>query len=161
MSAHEHGSVADSFGDVDLGPHGFELLIDATWLYREPDSRRRDTLPPSWSVITDDDLLREWNRQHDTEGVLLPRMLAHPRFTILARHDRETLSAGAVLHDAGPAVGLSNTWSNDEEFDWDGLLGAVSAVHPRQPLVDYAADDAELFVAAGFEPLGPQRVWER
>lgn len=161
MSAHQHGSVADSFGDLDLGPHGFTLLIDATWLYREPEFQSRDALPPTWSVVTDETLLSEWNRQHDTEGVLLPTMLTHPRFTILARHDRKTLTAGAVLHDAGPAVGLSNTWSNDEEFDWDGLLGALSVVHPDRPLVDYAADDAALLTTAGFEPLGPQRVWER
>lgn len=161
MSSYEHGSVADSYGDLDLGPHGFKLLIDATWLYREPDSRRRDSLPATWSVIANERLLRDWNGKHDTEGVLLPTMLTHPRFTILARHDGETLTAGAVLHDTGFAVGLSNTWSNDEELDWEGLLGAASAVHPDQPLIDYAADDVGLFMAAGFEPLGPQRVWER
>lgn len=161
MSAHEHGSVADSYGDIDLGSHGFTLLIDATWLYREPDSRRRDTLPPAWSVVASETLLRDWNRQHDTEGVLLPTMLTHPRFTILASHDGKTLTAGAVLHDTGFAVGLSNMWSSNEDVDWDGLLLAVSVVHPDQPLIDYAADDAALFMAAGFQPLGPQRVWKR
>src|SRR4051794_19281479 len=27
-------AVADSFGDLDLGRHGFRLLVEATWLHR-------------------------------------------------------------------------------------------------------------------------------
>lgn len=159
MSSHEHGSVADSFGDLLLASHGFTLLIDATWLYREPDNRLR-ARSPGWSVVTREPLLREWNRKNDTDGVLLPTMLTHPRFTILAHHDREALTAGAVLHDTGIAVQLSNTWSDDPEFNWEGLLGAVEAVHPGQALVDYAVD-AESSMYAGFDPLGPHRVWGR
>ena len=76
------------------------------------------------------------------------------------RHDGEALSAGAVLHDTGLAVGLSNTWSREAEFDWKGLLDVVAGVHPGQALVGYAAE-AGPFTAAGFEPVGPQQVWER
>ena len=32
MEPYPHGSVADSFGEFDLRSHGFELLIDATWV---------------------------------------------------------------------------------------------------------------------------------
>lgn len=159
IGAHEHGSIADSFGDLDLATQGFELLIDATWLYREPGPRPPVGLPPGWSVVRNQRLLTEWNREHDTEGVFLPSMLTHPRFTILARTSRRTLTAGAVLHDTGFAVGLSNTWCHDE-FDWEGLLASVATLHPAQPLVSYAADAAP-YIGAGFEPLGPQRVWKR
>ena len=31
MERHEHGSVADSFGDLDLASSGFTLLFTATW----------------------------------------------------------------------------------------------------------------------------------
>jgi hypothetical protein len=160
MSSHEHGTVADSFGDLDLGAHGFTLLIEAVWLYRAPDPRPQAGVPPGWSVVADPRLLIEWNRAHDTEGVLLPSMLTDPRFTVLALAERGALAAGAVLHDTGSAVGVSNTWSHDVPLEWEPLLAAVASVHPGQPLVDYAADTAPN-VRAGFEPVGPQRVWER
>lgn len=160
MSSHEHGSVADSFGELALGSHRFKLLIDATWLYLAPRDRRDVALPSGWTVVEGEQLLSVWNREHGTDGVLLPRVLAHPRFTVLARHDGEALSAGAVLHDTGLAVGLSNTWSREAEFDWKGLLDVVAGVHPGQALVGYAAE-AGPFTAAGFEPVGPQQVWER
>ena len=114
MSSHEHGCVAHSFGELTLSSHGLKLLIDATWLYRDPENPRRAARSPGWSVIAREPLLREWNRKHHTDGVRLPTMLTHPRFTIVVHHDREALTAGAVLHDTGIAVGLSNTWSDDE-----------------------------------------------
>ena len=95
MSSHEHGCVAHSFGELTLSSHGLKLLIDATWLYRDPENPRRAARSPGWSVIAREPLLREWNRKHHTDGVRLPTMLTHPRFTIVVHHDREALTAGS------------------------------------------------------------------
>ena len=46
MTPFDHGTVADSFGDQDLAPHGFDLLIDATWL----PSRLDGAMPAGWRV---------------------------------------------------------------------------------------------------------------
>ncbi len=72
MEPHEHGSAADPFGDVNLAPCGFELLIDATWVSRPPDRSPRASFPAGWSNVDDPRALTGWNVQHETTGVLLP-----------------------------------------------------------------------------------------
>jgi hypothetical protein len=154
-------SVADSFGDLDLP--GFTLLFEATWLHH-PGGRSRG-MPASWSVVTTPDALVTWCALHDYAGVLPSGVLDHPRFTVLGRHEAGPdgrLVGGAVLHDAGPGVGLSNAWSADDGHDWDELLAAACAVHPDRPLTDYAGgDDLAVMCSAGFAELGPQVVWLR
>lgn len=85
------------------------------------------------------------------------------RFTVLARHDRCDLTGGAILHDAGAVVGLSNTWaSEDGPVDPRVLLEIAAETHPGRAVVDYAwGPDLETMLGAGFEPLGPQHVWIR
>jgi len=163
MEPHEHGSVADSFGRLDLAAHGFDLLFEATWLHRPPDPAPPSGLPMGWSVVGNTDVLDEWNRHHETTEVLGPALLDHPRFRFLARHDEGVLTGGAVTHDAGPTVGLSNCWSMPgHHLDWPDVLSCVGALHPGRPVVDYAwGDDLDVMVAAGFSPLGPQLVWAR
>ena len=141
MTAFDHGTVADSFGDQDLAPHGFDLLIDATWLHR-PGST--GAMPAGWRVVAD----ARW-----TDGVP-----SHPRLTFLGRHDDGDLVAGVVLHDTAGAVGVSNGWN----ASWADVVAAAGAVHPGRDLVDYAAgDDLAAALDAGFAALGPQRVWLR
>jgi hypothetical protein len=163
MAVHEHGTVADSFGTLDLAPHGFDLLIDASWLHRPADPHPHAALPTGWSVVTGPDLLAEWNRHHETDGVLLPALLEHPRFRFLARHEGGYLAAGAVTHEVGDVVMLSNCWTvAGRDLDWDEVLAAVTALHPGRAVVDYEwGDTLDVLRRAGFTPLGPQRVWAR
>jgi hypothetical protein len=151
-------SVADSFGDLDLP--GFAVLFEAAWLHHP--GGRSAGMPASWSVVTTAEELATWCALHDYVGVLPASVLEHPRFTVLGRHLDGLLVGGAVLHDAGPCVGLSNTWSDDGPLDVDELLAAACAVHPDRPLTDYAGgDDLAAMRAAGFAELGPQVVWLR
>ena len=89
-------------------------------------------------------------------------MLEHPRFTVLGMVQDGRLVAGAVLHDAGEAVGLSNTWTAPgTDVAVADLLALAAHHHPGRPVVDYASGrEVETAVAAGFAPLGPQRVWK-
>ena len=161
MAPHPHGTVADSFGLLDLRPHGFDLLIGATWLHHPgvPGTGPVD----GWSRVADPDLLRTWNEHQDTVGVLVDELLQHPRFTVLARHDDGVLVSGAVLHDGATAVGLSNTWTAPGVgVRVADLLALAAHHHPGRAVVDYATgEELERAVAAGFEPLGPQHVWIR
>ena len=163
MERHEHASVADSFGTLDLAPYGFDLLIDATWLHRAPAGPPARDLPQAWSLVSDPDLLADWNEHNETAHVLLPSLLGHPHFTFLARHEDDLLTAGAVTHAAGPAVTLSNCWSiPGRYFDRRGLVACLDALHPDRPAIDYAwGDELAELQSLGFEPLGPQRVWIR
>jgi hypothetical protein len=163
MAVHEHGTVADSFGSLDLARHGFDLLIDATWLHRPADPEPPATLPPGWSVVEEPGRLASWNEHHDTTGVLLPALLEHPHFRFLARHEHGRLAAGAVTHVVTDAVLLSNCWSvPGVPLALGEVLAAVAALHPGLPVVDYEwGATLEAMLAAGFSPLGPQRVWAR
>ncbi len=107
--------------------------------------------------------MARWNQHHDTVGVLPSDLWAHPRFTVLARHDGDDLTGGAILHDAGTVVGLSNTWSSEDvPVDPRELLDLAAETHPGRAVVDYAwGADLETMLGAGFEPLGPQHVWIR
>jgi hypothetical protein len=161
MERHPQGTVADSFGLLDLTTRGFDLLFAATWLHHPGTSP--SSPPPNWTRVDDSDLMAQWNELHDTEGVLPSDVWAHPRFTILARHDGAQLTGGAILHDAGTVVGLSNGWSVDGlPLDPSVPLAFAAETHPGRPVVDYArGEDLDTMLTAGFEPLGPQHVWIR
>ena len=103
-------TVADSFGDLDLAPYGFEVLIEATWLHRGPDDSAAGTLPDGWSVVSSVEALAEWATAHDYAGVLPPTVLDDARFRILECRRDGRLVGGAVTHDGVGTVGLSNAW---------------------------------------------------
>jgi hypothetical protein len=165
LAIHESGAVADSFGDLDLAPHGFTLLVDATWVHHPPSNELRSTLPTGWSLVRDPELLAEWNRAHDYAGVLVSAVLERPEFMVLARHVGGGLVGGAVIHRGGrpDLVGLSNAWSATSiEVDYAELLAVAAALHPGSSITDFAREaDVGAMVAAGFAPVGPQRVWVR
>jgi len=160
------GAVADSFGDLDLRPHGYVELIDATWVHHASLDEPSAQLPPGWTVVEDTARLAEWNEAHDYADVLLPAVLDLPAFTVLGRHSRDALVGGVVVHRGDvrhDVVGLSNTWSADSfEIDQAELLAVVSALHPAAGVTAYAwAPELDAMLAAGYTPLGPQRVWAR
>lgn len=86
MERHPHGTIADSFGLLDLAAQGFDLLFAATWL-------------------------------------------RHPRFAVLARHDGDDLTGGAILHDARNRglSGSTRAWRDESR-------GRRSRSHPSERL---------------------------
>jgi hypothetical protein len=165
LAVHQHGTVADSFGDLDLAPYGFTVLVDATWVYHLPCDQPPSALPRGWTVVRDAGLLEEWSRAHDYAGVLPPAVLGRQAITVLAQHVRGALAGGAVVHrgDRPDVVGLSNTWSaTSAELDHAEMLAVVGALHPGSSVTDFSeGDDLDAMVAAGYVALGPQRVWVR
>ncbi len=163
MERHPHGSVADSFGSLDLGKHGFDLLIDAVWVHHPGISQA--TWPRGWSLVEEADLLDEWSRRHEYAGVLTPAVLCDPQFHVLVRLEQDEPVAGAVVHDAGKVAGISNLWSCGAPLnpgDVTELLCCAGVLHPGLPVTDHAfGDELDVMLAAGFCPLGVQRVWSR
>jgi len=158
----EHCAVADSFGDLELASYGFEVVIDATWVHREPLPTPAEELPHGWSVVRDPETLAAWSEVHDYTGVLPAPVLDRDAFHILACRRGGRLVGGAVTHDGGGSLGLSNSWGVGLLTESDEVLTVVSVLHPGRALTDYAhGAELEAMVAAGFTPLGPQRVWLR
>ena len=158
----EHCSVADSYGALDLAPAGFQQLFAADWLHREAPSPAAN-LPDGWGVVTERGELARWNERHDYTGVLLPPFLEHPRFTVLAQHGSKHPVGGAVLHEAGARVELSNAWAAEgRDEDVAAMVTCAAVLHPGRPLVGYAhGDELGQWLAAGFRATGKHVVWVR
>jgi hypothetical protein len=152
------GSVADSFGTLDLAAAGFALLFEAQWIHRRA---QQGPVPPHWSVVRDEDALARWTARHDTAAVLLPGLLDRSSFTVLVRTVDGPV-AGAVVRLGGVSE-VSNVWASPvHELDWEELVRVVSELHPGRDLVGYERGaDLDRARAAGFTPVGPQRVWAR
>lgn len=163
MAGHPRGSIADSFGVLDLSAHGFDLLIDSTWVHHPGVADA--TWPTGWTVVRDARVLVDWCRSHDYEDVLPAAVLADPGFHVLVRVADGEPVAGAIVHAAGDVTGMSNLWSSGEpstSSDVAELLACAGVLHPGHPVTDYAwGHELEAMVSAGFAPVGSQRVWAR
>jgi hypothetical protein len=159
-------SIKDSFADVDLTPHGFQVLFEAQWIYR-PTSEPRSATDLSWDVADDPDALRDWAIAWDAgEGnadLFRPELLEDPATLVLSgRTSDGRTTAGAVASRSDRVVGISNVFAPDgaSSTAWPGVLGAVHRTFPGLPVVGYEhGDDLEAAVRHGFEPIGPLRVW--
>lgn len=153
-------SVADTFADVALEQRGYTVFFEATWVHASR-PRRPTARPTGWTVLDTVAALEVWSTAHDYVGVLPAAVLALPEVEVLARYSNGQMTAGAVLHVGGPAVGLSNVWAlSDRELDWADVLAASWSLHPDDDLVGYErGDDLSGALAAGFIGVGAHRVW--
>jgi hypothetical protein len=154
-------SVKDSFADLDLAEHGFTLLFDAHWFYREP-------APPgtrvrrAWQQITTGDDLEQWVAAADLKDVIRPELLRDQTVRILAVRDERAVTAGAIINRTGDTVGLSNVFTTATEpaSDYGDLPQAIGGYFPGVPVVGYERSSRSAGAAdSGFEAIGPLRVW--
>ncbi len=147
-------SVKDSFADLDLTPYGFRVLFDARWIHRPAGAGQPS---PSLTPVTTPAGLATWAEAHGGGPLFRPALLADPRVTVLARPDASGVGGGAILHRAGPAVGVSNVFARTV-----AAQEVWAALPATAPLVGYESG-ADLAAAqqAGFRPVGPLRVWLR
>jgi hypothetical protein len=176
-------SVKDSFADLDMSAAGFDILFDATWI-AGPDARilaaAADHTRLRWETVADPDDLVAWSNVHGAGATFGPALLDDHAVTILAGRDPVgNLRAGAVASAFDTAVGISNVFAvpvgpggDSDPPDGDGpaaitavylgATGAIAARYPGRPLVGYeSGDDLRAALAAGFERIGPLRIWLR
>ena len=158
-------SIKDSFADLDLESRGFGVLFDAQWLQGPADAAKgRDSA--EWAPVRDANGLSAWNAARVPavgEGWAYPDgILAAPSVVVAAGCRDGEIVAGAVLCAADGVVGLANVFATDgrsaEAFS--GAAAAVARWLPGKPVVGYeTGDDLESAREAGYEPIGPLRVW--
>ncbi|MGD9957866.1 hypothetical protein [Nocardioides sp.] len=163
VEAHEHCSVADSFGDLDADgamSSELDLMFEARWLHHPPLDRTR-ALPTGWAPVTTATALAQWTARHDTTDVLLPGLLERSAFGFLClQHDGEVV-AGAVTHLCAGVVSVSNVWGGPQ-LDWAELLRVVADRWPDRAIVGYErGSELSQALEAGFSDVGPQLVWMR
>jgi hypothetical protein len=154
-------SVKDSFADLDLSEHGFIVLFDARWMFREPASPRT---PPrlGWQLITTDDDLERWAVAADLEGIIRPELLRDPTVRVLSMLDDRAVTTGAIINWTGATVGLSNVFTTPTTpmSAWRDLPAAIANVFAGVPIVGYEHGNALAAAAeSGFETIAPLLVW--
>lgn len=141
-------SVKDSFARLDLARQGFELLLEASWIFN-----------PMPGPAPDGDIV--WHKE--TTG---PEGLpwGDPDFALFRGRRGFQTVAGGMLYRAAGVVGLSNVVaeSADALAVWRSLALLASQTFPRLPLVGYeAGGELQAALDAGFELGDPLRVWVR
>lgn len=162
-------SIKDSFATLELTPHGFDVLFDATWIARPAGAHKETTGPIEWVLVTDPAHFREWERAWcgadvDAAGILMPSLLSEASVNVLAVERDGAIVAGAVANRSDRVLGISNVFSRGHNVDrtWSSLRDWIARTDPGRPIVGYeSGPDLEAAIAAGFTALGPLRVWLR
>ena len=177
MTRRARFSVKDSFATLDLSRLGFDVLFEATWLWREPVRRAQESATHralAWSVVRDAAGLARWEAAWaglqpgqvvpGRERIFRRGLLREPGVALLAGARDGQVVAVAAANQTGEVVGLSNVFAPATEAAecWAGAVAFAAALFPGRPLVGYErGDDLARAQAAGFVPVGPLRVWER
>jgi hypothetical protein len=151
-------SVKDSFATLALEPHGFDILFEARWIYRQPEADGKITRT-SWTVVRDP---QTWSRAAG-DAVNVPSAALHdPSVRVLGAKRAGDMVAGAIANRSGRVVGISNVFGTTvaDPETWAGIARAVTREFPSLPIVGYQQGDAvQAALASGFEAIGPLRVW--
>ncbi|MGW0116991.1 hypothetical protein [Streptomyces sp. NPDC003327] len=158
-------SVKDSHARLDLAAEGFRLLFEARWIHR-PAGLPAPAVTGDWRPVRTPAELTAWALARsggDTDEAALfpPGLLDDPATTLVAGHAADgRVLGGAVLSASARVTGVSNvfvTGDTDPSFSWAGALAAAPA---DRPVVGYeSGDDLPPARAAGFEEIGPLRIW--
>ena len=162
MERHERGSVADSFGTLDLAPDGFDLIIDATWVLHEGFADA--VWPEGWSLVREPDLLAAWCgaerlRRRAGPGRAGPPGVPGADPALPAAYPWPARWSTTP----GPSPASPTSGRPDDaitSLDHADLLACLAVLHPGRAVTDYAwGDDLPPLLDAGYVGLGPQRVW--
>jgi len=156
-------SIKDSFADLPLARHGFEILFEATWIQRPPGSRAATPADGlRWSRLTTAEALVPWAALHGGAALADPRLLDQPEIAILAAHDGARLVGGAIATLGHEAAGISNVIASDGDGSslFARAADAIATLVPDRPIVGYEhGPTLAAAIAAGFSPTGSLRVW--
>ena len=151
-------SVKDSFAVLDLEPHGFHLLFEATWIRR---SAVQPTGPATlgWRRVRSAAELEHWSRGHELDA-FGPALLDNGDLQFY--FSGSATRAGFALNRAGGVVRISNLFagSADPMVVWSDAVAVATRAIPGVDLAGYElGSDLEFAVALGFVQTGPLRVW--
>lgn len=150
--------LKDGFATLDLAACGFETMFDAQWIWRAPQRAQTE-----WQVVSTSAGLEQWEEAWKLGGsptdvqMFPPDMLGDTTITFLAKWDGDQIVAGCIANLSPDCVGLSNIFGS---IAFAAAAKAVGALYPSQPIVGYeSGPDIEHARQAGFETIGPLRIW--
>ncbi|SHF27259.1 hypothetical protein SAMN02745157_2068 [Kaistia soli DSM 19436] len=162
--------IKDSFATLNLSSVGLTTAFEAEWLWLAADTPA--AISPGdfaigWTATASDlaDWERAWAGAPVERPVFPPAILADPRLAFLAVIRDGVTIGGAALNRYATVLGISNVFMSPEADPASVLASLIAAArhrHPNLPLVGYEhGESLALFRAAGFQSVGPLRVWVR
>jgi hypothetical protein len=162
--------VKDSFHSLHLNSLGFEPLFDAEWIAlgaARPDLKH--DLPEYRSImVTGEAGLIAWEQSwagkqvnaNSEPRVFMPGLLADANVVFVSFQAEGGIAGGGILNRGAEVVGLSNLFGSRIDLVYRSLAAMAGEIFPGLPLVGYESGK-ELAAAksAGFETVGPLRVW--
>jgi hypothetical protein len=92
--------------------------------------------------------------------VFMPRLLADTNVVFVSIQRDDRIVGGGILNRGADVVGLSNLFGFPIVVVWRSLVATAGEFFPGLPLVGYErGDDLAAAHRAGFETVGPLRVW--
>jgi hypothetical protein len=156
-------SIKDSFADLDLAPHGFDVLFTAEWVCRHAAGRAGSA---GWAAVASEGELERWEVAWGEPPLPRPffrrELLGDTRVMLLARAEGGEIRGGAIANRGGAVIGLSNLFDVDGDLEsaWSGAATAARAHWGPLPVVGYAGGAAlDAARRAGFEAIGDLAVW--
>jgi len=159
-------SVKDSFGVLDLRPHGFHILFEADWIARP--SAGAVTTPgcPGWRrIVRPGDLARwedAWRPDGGPRDLFQASILDHDWVAVLAAQQDDQIVAGAIVCGTPTVAGISNFFARcgAGPEPWPDCLTVISSLFPGRTVVGYESGDELIKVERhGFKHIGHLRVW--
>lgn len=164
-------SVKDSFCELKLDRHGFEVLFEADWIAMHAPHTSRMEAGTTWKMVSDPSELLRWeiawsgtDAISETSPIFRPELLNNPDICFLMAHEKGVAIGGGILNRATGVVGLSNLFSLGVPTSviCNGLIDQAARRFPQLPLIGYErGEDLEVFRRLGFETIGRLRVWLR
>ncbi len=170
IDASAGASVKDSFATLDLGGESFGELFAAEWVARSADAPVAGWSDGArrfrWSSVTDARSLEAWESAWSEDdvarGLFAPALLDAPEIVVLRGDLDGAIVAGAILNCSESVVGVSNLFAStgDPVEVWRGCVDEVVTRFPGSEIVGYESGPAlDVALRAGFESIGPLRVW--
>jgi hypothetical protein len=163
-------SVKDGFARLELSSLGFQLLFEASWIWREPTFKSKNNVDGiRWTTVQSAPELEKWEiawrdepaNQEARTRIFLPSLLEDKDIRFIAAYREEHIVAGVIANRTNGVVGVSNIFARDNEL-WAACIAAVTNIFPELPLVGYErGHELETAKMLGLEELGPLRVWAR
>ncbi len=157
-------SVKDSFADLDLRVHGFDVLFEAQWLLLE----HADADAAGWGRVEGEAELHEWEvawgPSPTGSAFFVPALLATPQVAFLARRDDRRVVAGAIASRSEGVIGLSNVFGARDDIAESYAGAAALAQRLFGPLAVVGYESGAPLAAvrrAGFAAIGGLRVWAK
>jgi len=168
--------IKDSFAALALAPLGFRTLFAAQWIYRPATRSATAVAVPGirWVRVRAGAQLAAWesawsrpspvDAHADSTRVFPAALLADREVAFIAAYRAGHIVAGVIANRTDDVVGISNLFlpATGRQQLLAGCVAAVVDTFPGLPLVGYEARDQLAAVQdAGFETLGPLRVWAK